>query len=150
MNSAARLTVRSRYFEQMDLDPGAAFEFAQGLPGFERERLFAPIEIPEQRPLLYLQSLTERGLCLITLPVRTIDRDYSLHLLPEQLDLLGIPRGCQPRIGEDLQSLTERGLCLITLPVRTIDRDYSLHLLPEQLDLLGIPRGCQPRIGEDL
>jgi flagellar assembly factor FliW len=123
MNSTARLTVRSHYFEQMDLDPAAAFEFAGGLPGLERERLFAPIEIPEQRPLLYLQSLNERSLCLITLPVRAIDRDYTLHLLPDQLDLLGIPRGRQPRIGEDL-------LCLAIVTARGSGRLMANLLAP--------------------
>lgn len=102
--------LRSDYFGSMQYAPGSVFELPQGLPGFESERRFAAIEIPSQRPLLYLQSLNRASLCLLTLPVRALAPDYELRFSPEDLDILGLPAGSHPRIGEQI-------LCLALLAV---------------------------------
>jgi flagellar assembly factor FliW len=106
MVSTGTLCFDSQYFGPLEFDAGAAFDFSEGLPGFESERFFAPIEIPGQHPLLYLQSVNRPDLCLITLPVRTVCADYQLEVLPEYLDVLGISRESDPRIGSDLLCLT--------------------------------------------
>ena len=46
--------------------------FPEGLPGFERERRFLPLEMPDQHPLVFLQSAATPALCFVTLPVLAV------------------------------------------------------------------------------
>lgn len=99
------LLLESNYFGTLEYSPDSVFEFPAGLPGFETERGFAAIDIPGQRPILYLQSLSRPDLCLLTLPARSIARDYELHLAPEDLDALGFAHDARPAIGRDVLCL---------------------------------------------
>lgn len=115
MPGTEKIVARSQYFGTLELNSSEAFHFAQGIPGFESERLFAPVEIPEQHPLLYLQSLSRADLCLITLPVRAIVSDYALELAPEDAELLKLAGGEEPRIGDNV-------LCLAIV---TVDETHT-------------------------
>ena len=95
----------SRFFDSAEYSPDCVFHFPAGLPGFEMEKNFVGLTPPKQNPLAYLQSLQTPEFCLLTLPVRTIEADYSLQLSPEDLRLIGFPPAVQPRIGEDLLCL---------------------------------------------
>jgi flagellar assembly factor FliW len=113
--------LRSDYFGPLECADSGLFHFPNGIPGFECERDFAPIEIPAQRPLVYLQSINRPDLCLITLPVRTICPEFELHLQPEDVALLGFPPQSTVRIGDDV-------LCLAIVSVDT-SRDPVANLL---------------------
>jgi flagellar assembly factor FliW len=95
----------TRHHGEIEYDDGALIRFAEGLPGFEDEREFLPIEVPSARPIVFLQSVHSRDLCFVTLPVFTIDPGYELLLSPESLRALGLPEARQPRIGEDVLCL---------------------------------------------
>ncbi len=82
----------SAFFGALDLDKAAILCFPQGLPGFENERRFAAIQIPEQKPLVYLQSATTPGLCLLALPVTSIQPGFVLNLRPEDRDVIDSDR----------------------------------------------------------
>ena len=41
--------------------------FPVGLPGFEQYRRMVPLEVPSQRPLVYLQSAERGGVCFLAL-----------------------------------------------------------------------------------
>ena len=79
-----------------------------GLPGFESERRMVPVEIPAQRPLVFLQSATQPEICFVALPVRTICSDYQLHLTEEERATLEFNPERMPEIGTD-------ALCLALL-----------------------------------
>jgi flagellar assembly factor FliW len=84
--------------------------FPAGLPGFEQHRRIVPVEIPAQRPLIYLQSAEQPGVCFLTLPVLTVDPHFELHLSEEdqsllELDLLLLPDGACPALGADVLCL---------------------------------------------
>lgn len=81
--------LRSVYFGRMTYAEEAAFEFPEGLPGFETQKHFALIQIPEQSPLVYLQSLEDARLCFAALPVRSVLRDYALELTVGERETLG-------------------------------------------------------------
>ena len=102
MTGLAPLTLASHYFGTLECDPCTVFHFPRGIPGFESERHFAPIEIPAQRPIVYLQSLDRPDLCLVTLPVQTVCSTYDLQLAPEDATLLGCPAH---HTGEDFLTL---------------------------------------------
>ena len=56
--------------------PNSELLFPAGLPGFEAERGMLPVEIPAQKPLVYLQSLTNPEVCFVSLPVFIVDPGF--------------------------------------------------------------------------
>jgi flagellar assembly factor FliW len=67
-----------------------------------------PVEIPSQRPLVYLQSLANPEICFAALPVFVVDSGFQLHLSEDELVALGLPEQSEPGIGSDV-------LCLVLL-----------------------------------
>ncbi|MDX2151226.1 MAG: flagellar assembly protein FliW [Bryobacteraceae bacterium] len=92
-------------FGAIDYPESAVIHFPAGLPAFEHHRHFLALERPDAAPILFLQSLTDVTLCLHAVPVRLIDPAYELHLLPDDLRLLGLSPAAQPAIGGDLVCL---------------------------------------------
>jgi flagellar assembly factor FliW len=95
----------TKYHGEIDYDEQAAFHFPRGLFGFAAETRFLPIEQPALRPLVFLQSLSTRELCFISLPIFVLDREYSLFLKPGDLAALGLRVERQPIIGIDVLCL---------------------------------------------
>jgi flagellar assembly factor FliW len=98
-------TIRSKWLGEVALDPDCELYFPSGLPGFEDERRFVPVEIPAQRPLVYLQSVINADICFVSLPVFVIKRDFDLHISEDERCELQLPEMMQPRIGEDVLCL---------------------------------------------
>jgi flagellar assembly factor FliW len=61
-----------------------------------------PVEIPAQRPLVYLQSLESAEICFVGLPVYVIDPAFQLHLSDEERTILQLLEDCAPVIGADV------------------------------------------------
>ena len=80
----------SAYFGALNLEKAAILYFPQGLPGFENEHRFAAIQIPQQHPLIYLQSVATFDLCLVTLPVQSVYPEFQLQLQPEDGDIIDV------------------------------------------------------------
>ena len=98
------------HFGAIQFIPDQVITFPDGLPAFEQERQFLPIEQPSSAPLIFLQSLSRPDLVFITLPAALVDPAYRLMAAAEDLELLGLPPDRQPDIGEDV-------LCLAILTV---------------------------------
>jgi len=102
----------TKYFGEMTYDEAAVWRFPAGLPGFEAERRFLPIEQPSTRPLVYIQSLGSPEVCFVGLPVQLVDNAYRLELSDEDRELIGLAPGV-----EDVPS--DGGLlCLALISVR--------------------------------
>jgi flagellar assembly factor FliW len=95
--------VFSRSFGAIDYVAGEPFSFPNGLPGFPLETAFLPIEVPEQLPLVYLQSLQTPTLCFVALPVHCIVPNYELS--PNREDMARIGLGPDVRPGSDMLCL---------------------------------------------
>ncbi|MCL4854053.1 MAG: flagellar assembly protein FliW [Bryobacteraceae bacterium] len=93
----------TKYFGKLDYTESAIILCEAGLPGFESERKFLPLEMPEHKPLVFIQSLSTPGLCFVALPVLGIEPDYRLELAKPDLDALGFES--QPAIGTDVLCL---------------------------------------------
>lgn len=102
--------MQSHYFGDLSHTNDSVIEFPEGLPGFENERRFLPVELPQHRPLIFLQSLATPGLCFPTLPVLSLDPHYHLRLAPEDAARLGFAAGARPAVGRELL-----GLAIITI-----------------------------------
>ena len=88
--------VLSRNFGAVEFAPGEQFVFPNGLPGFPGETAFLPVEVPEQLPLVYLQSLQTPDLCFVALPVHCQVPDYRLSANAEDLTLIDLGREAVP------------------------------------------------------
>ena len=102
------------YFRELEYSNDSIFDFASGLPGFEDQIAFLFIEQPQTRPLVFMQSLLNPGLCFLALPVLTIDAAYRLHLSSDDLTALEFDPDSEPKIGSEigcfvLMTVTEDG-----------------------------------------
>lgn len=82
--------VLSRNFGAVEFAPNEQFVFPNGLPGFPSETAFVPVEIPEQLPLVYMQSLQTPDLCFMALPVNCLVEDYRLSATAEDLAVVDL------------------------------------------------------------
>lgn len=95
-------SVETKYFGIMPYCQESVFEFPFGLPGFEDEKRFVLIELPDHAPLVFLQSLAQTALCFLALPILAVDREYRLAIAPEDLAALGLDTGPQPQLGTEV------------------------------------------------
>jgi len=105
------LSVQTKYFGILSCREEEVFEFPRGLPAFEDEKHFVLIELPENAPLVFLQSLTHSTLCFLAFPVLVADRDYRLAVAVEDLTALNLDRERQPELGREVLVLA-----LVSLP----------------------------------
>ena len=109
-------SLTSPWLGEFQWDPGCELDFPLGLPGFEQYTRMVAVEIPSQRPLIYLQSAEKVDVCFLALPVLTVFPGFNLRLSEDDRSLLGfepaVPAGGDsPVLGDDV-------LCLaLLLPV---------------------------------
>ena len=104
-------SVETNYLGLTSYDPETIVEFPKGLPGFDERRRFVALQFEDSRPLVFVQSLEDPGLCFITLPVLAVDPQYQLRVNNEDRELVGLAVGRPLRIGEDV-------LCLAVVSIR--------------------------------
>jgi len=97
--------VHTKYFGFLEYMPDNLYDFPAGIPGFEENKQFLFIDQPVTKPLVYMQSLTDPGLCFVALPILCVDPEYRLHIGPEDLKLLRCAADRQPRIGDEVLCL---------------------------------------------
>jgi flagellar assembly factor FliW len=83
------LRCASTNFGVVEYDATTVITFPRGLPGFESEKHFVPVEREGSQPVLFLQSLVTPRLCFITLPLESIDPGYQLRVSEEDLSVIG-------------------------------------------------------------
>jgi|SRR5205823_5606320 len=96
------LQLHTKYFGMVSCEPGDLFQFPSGLPAFEEEKSFVPIDLPGKEPLLFLQSVCRPDLCFLCFPILVVDAAYRLSVPAEDLQLLDLPTARQPRIGSEV------------------------------------------------
>lgn len=104
-------SLNTNYFGTISYDPEAVIEFPRGLPGFDDRQRFVALQFEDSRPLVFLQSVEDAGLCFITLPILAIDPHYQLRVSSEDREQIGLPLGRPLDIGAD-------ALCLAVIAIR--------------------------------
>ncbi len=97
---------QTKFFGDIDYHADSVFHFPSGLPGFEDHRDFVFLHVPQSEPLMFLQSLSNRNLCFVLLPILVVDPHYRLNLTSEELFELDLPVEREPLIGEDILCAT--------------------------------------------
>jgi flagellar assembly factor FliW len=77
--------------------------FPAGLPGFERCQRMVPVEIPSQRPLIYLQSAEDARVCFVAMPVLAVWPEFSLQISDDDRAAVGLAEDAG--IGTDVMCL---------------------------------------------
>ncbi len=106
----ANVSVVSPHLGEIVWQPECELYFPTGLPGFEQCHRIVPIEIPSQRPLVYLQSADNGEVCFLTLPVLAVSPEFILRLSEDDrtlldLDSAGSADKRSPEIGTDVLCL---------------------------------------------
>jgi flagellar assembly factor FliW len=83
----------------------SVFEFPDGLPAFENETRFVPIEMEQYSPLIFLQSASQSGLCFLTFPILVVDREYRISLTAEDRLKLHLAPDRQPELRSEVAVL---------------------------------------------
>lgn len=94
--------IDTKYFGTVPFEDEPCFEFPWGLPAFEEERCFLPLETAAYRPFLFLQSTATPSLCFVMIPVDTVDSSYQLAISRQDLAALELPLEQQPAIGSEV------------------------------------------------
>lgn len=101
----AERTIVSNHLGEISWDPANEILLPAGLPGFDEERRMLAVEVPAQRPLVYLQSVERPEVCFVALPARTILPNFEPPLSDEDRATLRIPEDVRPEIGADILCL---------------------------------------------
>lgn len=101
------ITMMSPYLGELSWDAGCELDFPAGLPGFEAHHRIVPVEIPSQRPLIYLQSAVAPQICFLALPILAVHPGFELNLSEDDRSLLefdpqDVASGHLPAIGTDV------------------------------------------------
>jgi flagellar assembly factor FliW len=144
--------LHSPWLGEIEWEPVSELCFPHGLPGFEDRKRLVPVEIPSQRPLIYLQSADKESVCFLTLPVLTVNPAFELRLSEDDRSLLGLDcidlppavRGrASPNFGNDI-------LCLALLVPsgRTVKTNLDAPIVVNLHTGLGIQAVApEPRAG---
>ncbi len=139
-------TIHSPWLGEIESDPESELYFPGGLPGFEDHHGMVAIEIPSQRPVVYLQSLESDEVCFAALPVYVIDPSFRLHLSEDERAVLQLAEDCDPAIGNDV-------LCLALLrkSERTVEANTGAAIVINLHNRRGVqcvpPAGASARFG---
>jgi flagellar assembly factor FliW len=109
----------TKYFGPAEYNEQDLIRFPAGLPGFEKERQFLPLNLPGQEPLVFLQSLSTSQLCFVALPVLAVKPGYELDIPEQDLESIGLDPKHQPVIGKD-------ALCLAVLTISETETTANL------------------------
>ncbi len=82
--------MRSTHLGEISWEAANELCFPVGLPGFEQVRRMVPVEIPSQRPLIYLQSAENADICFAALPVLAVNPRFQLQVSDDDQALLGL------------------------------------------------------------
>jgi len=114
-------SLQTPHFGVLDYQQEQVIHFAEGLPAFEDQLEFVPVEQPTSSPIVFLQSLISPELVFMTVPVDFIDPAYRLMAAEEDLARLGLAPGQQP--GPSGEALV---LAILTVAA---DRSATVNLL---------------------
>jgi len=94
--------LETKYFGPLPYRAESVFNFPAGLPSFDDEKSFVPVELPQNAPLIFLQSLARPSLCFLALPILVVDREYRLAVSSEDLTKLELDPDRQPELAREV------------------------------------------------
>ena len=84
------MKVKTKFFDEIDIDAKTIINFDEGIPGFEDYKNYLVLDIDEKSGLECLQSTENMDVCLILISPWDYINDYKIELSDEELKELGI------------------------------------------------------------
>jgi flagellar assembly factor FliW len=84
------LQVESPWLGEIRWNAAEELYFPAGLPGFEKCQRMVPVEIPSQRPLIYLQSAEDARVCFVAMPAPAVWPEFSLRVSDDDRAAIGL------------------------------------------------------------
>lgn len=124
------MMIDTKFWGTMEIEEGI-IEFHEGLPGFEGERHFVILDVPDNAFFKVMQDVDERRLAFVLANPWEFDPEYEMDIPDDELELIGI---------SDAQSL--QVYCIVTLKEEVLDSTMNM-LAPILINLKdGIGRQC--------
>lgn len=102
-------------FGELEVQENELFQIPEGILGFESLKNFFFVDPNDQTLILWLQSKEEAALAFPIIEPKIFNPDYSLKLLPSELESL------------DLKDLTEASVyCILTIPKQVTEMSANL------------------------
>jgi len=106
------MQINTLRFGLVEVDETKTIKFNEGIPGLEEFREYALLQFEDSYPIIWLQSVTERGICLPVLDTFAVFPDYIFDLdeadvkalelsSPDELHVVSVVV-----IPEDIQGMT--------------------------------------------
>jgi len=106
------MQIETLRFGSVEVDETKTIKFAEGIPGLEEFREYALMQFEESYPIIWLQSVSERGICLPVLDTFAVFPNYVFDLdevdvktlelsSPDELHVVSVVV-----IPEDIQGMT--------------------------------------------
>lgn len=92
------ITVKTRDFGELEINPDDVFIFPNGIPAFEHLRKFVLIEHQQESPFRFLQSVEEGDLSFVVADPVSFFPKYSVEVGKKDLGDIGIEREEEARI----------------------------------------------------
>lgn len=108
---SAPVALVTQRFGEISIEPSAVFELGTPLPGFEKSRRFALLNLQEFRPFAWFQSMEEPDVCLPVVDPWRYFPEYSPNLALEALASLELEEESELAI-YCVVAPHEEGLCL--------------------------------------
>ena len=129
-------TMHSAQLGTIEYPEEHVLHFPVGLPAFEDETRFLPVERPGMEPIVFLQSLQRHDLAFPTLPVKALDPSFELALTEDELAWLMGGEGS----GADAIPSSEDliALAIVTVTPEGITANMRAPVVVNQRTKLGI------------
>jgi flagellar assembly factor FliW len=87
------LPVTDRIFKELQKQDAVSFD--DGIPGFPNEKKFVLLQNPEERPFIWMQSVTNPKLCFIVTSPFTLFPEYLPDVPDDELAGIGSPNSTE-------------------------------------------------------
>ena len=77
-------------FGSIEIDETKLITFDEGIPGLEEYNEYALLQFEESYPIIWLQSVQERGVCLPVLDTFAVLTEYVFDIDDEDVKILGL------------------------------------------------------------
>lgn len=92
------MKIRTRHFNEIDVQDDARLSFPEGLVGFETQHDYACLKRPEEQPFEWLQSTSEAGVAFVVVDPLLFMATYDFEVDDETIALLKISDPAQIRL----------------------------------------------------
>lgn len=92
------MKIKSKYFDEIQINPEKILTFPKGIPAFENLREFVLIDLPENNAFTCLQSIDQEQIAFLMITPWDFFPDYDIKIPDQELEEIGIDKKHQVKI----------------------------------------------------